>query len=405
MWTESVRSFFPAESEKYMKSVIVIIGYNRPKPLRRCFDYVSRAVYPAEDQVDLYISLDHSDKEEEICRMTESFSWPYGEKKVITHPERLGLRKHVISCGNLIGEHDFLVMLEDDIVVSDSFYLYTRTAVKKYEPYSEICGISLYRPYVYQQVGRPFEPLYNGSDTYLMQVAQSWGQVWTKRMWHEFHDWYLTHQTFEQPLRMADYSYSWDQRSWLRYYMGFAAEQNKYLVYPYHPFSTNMEDAGENRKITDTDYQVTIVNGQSEFRMYDPGNCVRYDAFYERSEDPYFCFRFNGEPVLMDLNATRTRFGNSNYLVSTKQYDYHVIKTYGMQMRPQEVNLIEDIPGQEIYLYDLQHQEKNTYHSNKENIIRYDVRAVSWARLSYLGLRKMVRETGNKIRKKMKKKR
>ena len=391
-----------------MRGVIVIIGYNRPKPLKRCFDYVSRAFYPEDDQVDLYFSLDHSDMETEICQMIQSFEWPHGELKVLTHPERMGLKKHVISCGNLIGDHDFLIMLEDDIIVSESFYLYTAEAVRKYDCYEEIGGISLYAREVFQQNGRMFEPVYNGNDVYLMQVAESWGQAWSNRMWKEFYEWYLNHQTFIKPFRMADYSYSWDERSWLKYYMGFVASENKYLVHPYHGYSTNTEEIGENYKTTDTDYQVALTYGQKEFRMPEPENCVRYDAFFERENDPWFSFNYHGEPVLLDLNAARSNYGNYRYLASTRKLNYKIIQTYGLSLRPQEINLINDVQGHDIYLYDLTIAEKNRMPSNNDQITRYNVRAVSWARLSHLGIRefsehiqKIVRNKKNQLKRKL----
>ncbi len=386
-----------------MRAVIVIIGYNRPASLKRCYESVNRAVFPEEDTVDLYFSLDHSDQEASICSMLNTLEWTHGEKKVILHPERMGLRNHVISCGDLIGDHDLLIMLEDDIVTADGFYLYTKAAAETYDAYPGIGAISLYRHYLYPQNGRPFEPEYNGSDTFLMQVAQSWGQAWTKRMWKEFRTWYDANQTFEKPFSMADYSYSWDSRSWLRYFMGWVASENKYLVYPYHSMSTNMEDAGENRKVVDTDYQVALACGKRTFTMYAPEDCVRYDAFYERCNDSLFCFTWEGEPVLMDLNASRSDYGDHRYLVSTKRIDKKILKSYGMCMRPQENNLRYETEGNEIWLYDLRVSEKNRMPSNKERITRYAVRAVSWARLTQLGVSELGRNVQAKAKKQLKK--
>ena len=387
-----------------MKGVSVIIGYNRPDSIRRCYESVVKAMYPQKEEIDLIFSLDHSGMEADITKMISGFAWEHGEKKVITHEERMGLRKHVISCGCLVEDYDYLVMLEDDIIVSDSYFLYTKQAIETYEQYPEIVGISLYRFHVYPQNGRFFEPEYNGSDTYLMQVAQSWGQVWTKRMWNEFHEWYLSHQEFEKPFRMADYSYSWDQRSWLRYFTGFVTSENKYLVHPYHAYSTNTQEIGENYKAAGTDFQVCLAKGQKEFRMYAPEHCVHYDAFFEREPDEQFSFEYQGERVLMDLNAARSNYGYYRYMASTNKLNYHVIRTYGLRMRPQEINLTNDIPGKEIYLYDLTAVEKNTQPSNKEQVTRYNVRATSWARLSYLGMKELTDKVGTDIRKKLKKK-
>ncbi len=384
-----------------MKSIIVIIGYNRKDCIRNCYRAVSRALMHEEDQIDLCFSLDHSDMQEELTAMISSFPWTYGEKRVITYPERQGLRKHVLSCGDLVEGHDFLIMLEDDVIVSDSFYLYVRKAMEQYGDCPEIAGVSLYQHYTHPQVGRHFEPEYSGSDVYLLQSAQSWGQAWSLRMWNDFRKWYAEHQSFEQPRRMADYSYGWDQRSWLRYYMGYICSENLFMIYPYHSFSTNMEEAGENRKYTDTDYQVSVVRGQKEFRMPALAELVRYDAFFERMDDPYFSGVYEGENVLMDLNGSHSRYFDAHYLLSTRYLPYTVVKTYGLRLRPQEINYREQISGNDIFLYDLSKPAKKQKAGINSNVVRYDVRAVSWARLSFLG----ATEFAQNLRKKRKKRR
>ncbi|MBR2670487.1 MAG: hypothetical protein IKE36_11910 [Solobacterium sp.] len=383
-----------------MNSVIVLIGYNRKDCIRSCFEAVRKAEYPGDDQVDLYFSLDYSPVQQELTEMIDAFSWTHGEKRVIAHPERQGLRKHVISCGNLIGDHDFLIMLEDDVVVSDSYYLYVREAMRMYGDDPSVAGVSLYQHYTHPQVGRRFEPEYNGSDVYLLQSAQSWGQSWSNRMWKEFHDWYISHPSFEQPEGMADYSYGWDERSWLRYYMGYICSNHLFMIYPYHSFSTNMEEVGENRKKTDTDYQVSTVHGQRKFRMYPMDQLIRYDAFFERMGDPWFIPVYQGEEVLMDLNGSHSRTFGYRYMLSTRYLPYEVVRTYGLKLRPQEVNFRENVEGNDLYLYDLSKPQKKQKKGINPNVVRYDVRAVSWARLSYLGLLEFGEYAAKKLRKK-----
>ncbi|MEE3488816.1 MAG: hypothetical protein VZT48_12015 [Bulleidia sp.] len=371
-----------------MKNVIVIIGYDRPASIRRCYEAVNNAMYPEEDQIDLIFSLDHSGQEESIVPVLENLPWIHGDKKVITHAERMGLRAHVISCGRLIENgYDCLIMLEDDIVVSNSFYYYVRQAALIYDKYPEVQGISLYRDPLYKWNGRIFTPEYTGSDVFFMQAAQSWGQAWTRRMWDGFHAWYQANPAFEQNLAMPDHIYSWDQRSWLRYFEGWVCSNDAYcLVYPYHSLSTNMEELGENRKTRDTDYTMDLINGQKEFRMPEPGTCVHYDCHFERKNDAYFEYSYQGQPVLMDLNGSYTKYADYRYVCSTRIIDYEVIKSYGLILRPQELNVSHAIPGDIIFLYDMKKPKKNTHLRVNPDLVRYDVRAQSWKRLIYLGL-------------------
>ena len=376
-----------------MRSIIVLIGYNRPESLERLLQSVLAADFPEDDEIDLTVSLDHSNKENEIIECLKKYDWPHGEKKIRTQEKRMGLRSHVISCGELIADHDFLIMLEDDLVVAPGFYNYTRSAYAKYEAYENVIGISLYAPHTVLQNGRHFEPEYNGSDTYLCQMAQSWGQAWSKRMWTGFHEWYMNNQTFAQPLDMPDNAWGWDERSWLRYFMGYASSGENYLVYPYHSYSTNMNEVGENFAEKNSDCQTALSLKKQNFVMYDREQCVKYNAHLERKQDAYFDYSYNGEKVLMDLNGTYTKYGDYRYVVSTNRLDYRIIDSYGLNRRPQERNLIEKIPGNTIWLYDLSVKEKNTQKKNFVQVIRYDVKAISWTRLTYLGLKEGLQET------------
>ena len=69
---------------------IVTVAYNRVKSLSRLLNSLLCADI---DNAPLIISIDKSNTNE-VERYANDFIWPYGEKKVITHKENLGLRKH-----------------------------------------------------------------------------------------------------------------------------------------------------------------------------------------------------------------------------------------------------------------------------------------------------------------------
>ena len=80
------------------------------------------------------------------------------EKKLYTYPERLGLRKHILKCGDFLDFYDALVVLEDDLVVAPSFYMYVLMTVNKYIENNNIAGISLYTHLWNHNAGLPFTP-------------------------------------------------------------------------------------------------------------------------------------------------------------------------------------------------------------------------------------------------------
>ena len=114
------------------KSIIAIcvIAYNRPLSLKRNLEALSKAYY--NENVTLIISIDKSENRL-VAQYAENFDWLHGEKKVIVRAERMGLRQHVLSCGQFLKEYDALIVLEDDVTVAPSFYYYARQCVERYK--------------------------------------------------------------------------------------------------------------------------------------------------------------------------------------------------------------------------------------------------------------------------------
>ena len=123
------------------KIAVVVVGYNRPDSMRRILNSLAKAVYQEKD-IPLVISIDHSGIEE-VAQVAREFQWNYGSKEVICHKERLGLRKHIISCGDLTEKYGAVMILEDDLYVSPDYYNYAMSTLKKYGEHPKIAGIGL----------------------------------------------------------------------------------------------------------------------------------------------------------------------------------------------------------------------------------------------------------------------
>lgn len=209
---------------------IVTVAYNRVKSLSRLLNSLLCADI---DNAPLIISIDKSNTNE-VERYANDFIWPYGEKKVITHKENLGLRKHILSIGQLLDYYDAVIVLEDDIIVAPGFYKFAVAATKFYCNDNNIAGISLYNyPFNYQTF-EPFDALKSEYDVYFMQIAMSWGQVWMRDSWRRFYNWY--EQTKHNKLACINNIYcfkEWGEKSWLKYHIAYCIDQNKYFVYPY----------------------------------------------------------------------------------------------------------------------------------------------------------------------------
>ncbi|MDF2668785.1 MAG: family 2 glycosyl transferase, partial [Paenibacillus sp.] len=226
---------------------IVVVAYNRRHALERCLRALSHANYP-HNKVKLVISIDGCASNHDVVEAARSFSWKHGDKEVIYQKQNLGLRQHIMQCGNLSHKYGSIILLEDDIYVSPDFYSYALQASHYYKNNCRIAGISLYSPRFNETSKLPFEPLQGKYDVFFSQLPTSWGQVWTSRQWGSYTKWYKSQSAssidnFNHPSIPGSVK-RWPSTSWKKYYAKYMLEQNQYFVYPYDSLSTNFGDPG-----------------------------------------------------------------------------------------------------------------------------------------------------------------
>ena len=376
---------------------IVAVGYNRPDSIEQLLNSLLCANY-AGDQVDLVVSLDKGQRQQEIVSVAEKIEWSHGEKIIRAFPERQGLRAHIIQCGDLTEKYDAVVVLEDDLMVAPYFYSYVKQAVDRYADNDRIAGISLYKHQTHPGVNRPFEPANNGYDAYMQQFAMSWGQCWTKAMWQKFRAWYNENEgkDLSEGNILPYYVSHWNKQSWLKYYMRYIVENDKYFIYPYFSLTTNASDAGEHCRIPNNDFQVSLQEGDMEYRFPDFEQAVKYDVFFERVgiEDKLLS-DLEGKKLL-DLYGNRINYENARYLISTKALPYRIVRKLQLRYRPVEMNAIMPIDGEGLYVYDLK-APANAPKANKDILTRYDVRSLHWKRTLHLGWSGFIDALLNKV--------
>lgn len=378
---------------------IVVVGYNRKKSMLRLIDSLKKAEYKGE-QVDLIISLDKSPCIDEMLEAAESIIWTFGNKKIRTFDERQGLRKHIIQCGNLTQVYDSVIVLEDDLVVSKYFYSYVCDTVRKYGDSDDIAGISLYSHITVPGIYRPFVPDRNQYDVYFMQYAQSWGQCWTKKMWAGFIAWYDVAKGDKlcSDGVIPEYVVNWDDKSWLKYYIKYTAENNKYFVYPYFSLTTNASESGEHNKEARTAFQVPLLSGDLNYRLPDLKDGIKYDAFFERMIPNDEILPHLIGIKCLDLNGLRVSFKDIDYLISTNELPFGICEEYGLQFRPHEYNVINQVDGKGIYVYDIHKKRTIKRRRNTSATIAYDVQALLWPRALEYGIRGAYKEIKSKFK-------
>lgn len=327
---------------------ICVITYNRINSLKRLLSSLEKAYYP--NPVDLIISIDKSDTDA-VETFAKEYVWQFGEKRVITHERNLGLRAHVLSCGDLLKEdYDALVVLEDDTSVAESFYLYASQCVEKYKDNEEIAGISLYNFAMSYHNRQIFIPLVTDSDVYLMQCAQSWGQVWMRKQWTEFRAWYDVHsEEFTDAAHLPHSICSWPKSSWLKYHTRYCIETEKYFVYPYVSLSTNNSDAGTHADKSSNLCQTSMIYGIKKSFNLNPS--IKYDGFFE-NEILYSVLGLTKEECCIDFYGEKKNREHRRYWLTLESQPYKRVKSFALELKPYEMNIINDRRGNEIFLYD-----------------------------------------------------
>ena len=360
-----------------MKPAIVVVGYNRPDALKRLLNSLGNAVY-TDDDIHLIISLDKSDNQEDVCKVADEFIWNYGKKIIRKFTERQGLRKHIIQCGDLTEKYGAIIVLEDDLLVSTDFYEYVKQALSFYEHEISITGIALYSHEWNGYSRRNFVPIADQYDTYLGQFSITWGQCWTYEWWSNFKKWYLEHENnlVDNP-KIPNNINRWSDKSWGKYFVNYIVETDKYYVIPRVSRSTNCSDVGEHVIIADNVHQVRMMTGNVETYHFAPiTDSQKYDIYFE-STNIKDCFddaiRDN---LVIDLAGYGRIETDKRYLLSTCSLPFKIIETYGLQLRPYEMNIFNKVPGESIFLYDTT-AKGSVKSKNNVDVMRYEVRGFS----------------------------
>ena len=333
---------------------IVIIAYNRAEPLKRLLKSIERASYPDEG-VTLIISIDAGGAKE-VKTVADDFDWKHGEKKVIHRPEPLGLKKHVLLCSSYAMEYGSAIILEDDLYVARDFYYFAMAAIEhseKGEDAGRIAGVSLYNHLLNVHVREPFEAVDDGADNWYFQFASSWGQAYTASQWSAFKEWFDKNDNTPFPDSVPAFVRSWsDEKSWLKYFIRYVVQEDKYFLYPRVSRTTNFGDEGTHAVGQCCDLQVPLYRGtvgdSYDFSSLSDSVSV-YDAFFENAYLPSLFDR----DIRIDLYGAKGAPESGLYLTCRYDGKGKLLKTYGRSLRPIDANISEDISGNDFFLIDL----------------------------------------------------
>lgn len=339
------------------KTAIVIIAYNRPKSLLRLLDSLTNAYYPEGLSVPLIISVDKSDSSD-VADIAKDYVWDHGDKEVREQEENLGLKRHVLKCGDITSEYEGIIMLEDDLYVSPSFYMYTLAALDRCKGEKRICGISLYNHRLNVHAREPFEAIDDGYDNYYMQFASSWGQAFLKDQWAGFKGWYELNKDKDIAAdNVPENVSSWSDKSWLKYYIKYLIDNDSYFLYPRVSYTTNFGDEGTHADSGVNDLQVPLAGlrkyGQVDlcFSDLEESGAV-YDAYFENIRLADRLPEEVRDTITIDMYGVRQTEGYKRYVLSSKALPYRILETFGRRLRPVDANVFYKAEGKDFFLYD-----------------------------------------------------
>lgn len=206
---------------------VVMISYNRPDLLRMTMRNVALAHEIREH--DVFMFIDGPRNEQDRSKQDEIEEIVYKHKKdisrlyVIRRDRNLGCRGNITDAiTQIIDRYGRVVVVEDDILVSRTFFQYMDEALEFYEKDSRIWSINAYQQPALRVPGD------YPHDVYLNPINMCWGWGTWKDRWHmvdfELTDWperkkdvefmrRLNHVSSTLPL-MLDAQYEGKLKTW-----------------------------------------------------------------------------------------------------------------------------------------------------------------------------------------------
>lgn len=335
--------------------VIVVATYNRKELFQRTLNCIKDADYSGYSDIQLIISIDRAANCDEMKRCADEFDWRHGNKTVILHEERQGLRRHFIFCGGLSQKYGPVIFLEDDVVVNKNFYQTAQQMTDAYIEDERIVGASLYTMSFNETAQRPFQALEDGSDVFFCSLM-SWAPVYFPDQWARFEKWLgklggkeIVCENIPQDVA------KWPKSSFKKLHIQYVQQNKLYFAYTRHSCATNFSEPGEHYKKDTNKLQVSMdvaQRGLLRLKTLDESLAV-YDAFLEFAPD-VLRRMLSGDILSYDFDVDLygkkpTGAISREYILTTKKTKKPVL-SFGRKMVPQEANAINQISGEDIVL-------------------------------------------------------
>ncbi len=337
-----------------MNPALVVIAYQRPSALSRLLTSLAAATYPEGVEVPLVISIDRGPggPSAEVVAMAEAFEWRCGPKQVVEQPQRLGLVGHFRECGRLSRRFDSVILLEDDLTVAPPFYQFASQALSSYARDERIAGVCLYGLWFNGFTREPFEPLADGADAFFLQLPYTQGLAFTAAQWQRFDEWWPEGPLSSHPdLHPAFLGFG--AAEWLPALAAYTATQQRYFCFPRVSLTVAWGDAGSHFDAATGWLQAPVQLRSEGYRLAPLDDSLAvYDSFFELLPERLrrLAPHLPDVPFDIDLNATKQPVNLHDEYVLTTRRVRRALVSFGLRMRPPELNVAQGVEGRDISL-------------------------------------------------------
>ena len=132
-------------------------------------------------------------------------------------------------------------------------------------------------------------------------------------------------------------------------------ERGLFFANPYEAYSTNHSDEGDHVSIKNNIWQTSMQHGQRELRFADNNSAIKYNTYFERIFEVNIDGTWiNSQEICVDLYGITKGYEKYRYCLSIRHLPYEIIRTFGLELRPIELNVEKNIRGNEIFLYNME---------------------------------------------------
>lgn len=260
-------------------SPILLFVYNRPEHTRKTIEALKRNKLAEKSKIFIFSDgakdLKDKQKVQQVRKIINNVNG-FKNIKVFESEKNRGLANSIVNgVTKIINEYGKVIVLEDDLIISDNFLCYMNRALNFYENNNDIWSISGYN----LPINIPDDYEY---DVYLSYRASSWGWATWKDRWSEI-DWEI--KDYEQFInsksrqklfnrggndmtRMLKNQMNGEIDSWAIRWCYNQFKKKAYTIYPVKSKVQNigMDGSGTHYKASDKE-QVKLDSGNSKVKL------------------------------------------------------------------------------------------------------------------------------------------